>query len=103
MLWKLLLLQGTAKLDLLKAEGKDHEARLVAAGVAAAEEDLREYQQRIQNGGRRGWVLVQLCCAGRRLNAFRTAGDLCCCVGHASASPTCLQTRIRYSFKCPLP
>ena len=100
MLWKLLLLQGTAKLDLLKAEGKDHEARLVAAGVAAAEEDLREYQQRIQNGGR-GWVLVQLCCVGRRLNAFRIAGDLCCCVGTCQRISSMSADKDILS-KCPL-
>lgn len=54
----LLLLQGKTKAEFLKAEGKDYEANLVAAGVTAAEEDLRDYHDRITNGSR-GWVLAR--------------------------------------------
>jgi hypothetical protein len=54
---RLLLLQGKIKAEFLKAEGKDYEANLAAAGVTAAEEDLRDYHDRITNGGR-GWALL---------------------------------------------
>ena len=54
------MLQGKTKAEFLKAEGKDYEANLMAAGVTAAEEDLRDYHDRITNGGR-GWVHGCLC------------------------------------------
>lgn len=45
-------MQGKRKAALLKDAGKDFESKEVAAGVAAAEEALREYNLAIEAGGR---------------------------------------------------